>query len=232
MINNWQKIKNFVRSNSEFKSLLKGLLPNVNKKPSRRVSFTIAIISLGAKLTKVDGQVTKKEIKAFREIFQLPESEQKNAARVFNSASRSTLGYEYYAIEIRKLLGSGSPLLGDIMEGLIYIAKADGDLSFQERRFLIRVNALFGLPRRKLRYKLNYLNGEPSFDPYKVLGVGRDTPLPEIRRKWRDLVMKSHPDVLVARGVPEEAIRLSEVKLSRYNLAWKQIQNEQEFVPT
>ena len=232
MISNWQKIKNFVRGNTDFKSLLKGLLKNGTKNPSRKVSFTIAIISLGAKLTKVDGHVTKDEIKAFREIFQLPKSEQKNAARVFNSASKSTVGYEYYAVEIRKLLGTGSPLLEDIMEGLIYIARADGEISFQERRFLIRVNALFGLPRRKFRYKLNFHDGDDSIDPYKVLGVKEDMPLSEIRRKWRDLVLKSHPDVLVARGVPEEAIRLSELQLSRYNLAWKKIQEEKQFAPT
>ena len=57
-------------------------------------------------------------------------------------------------------------------------------------------------------------------------------PLSEIRRIWRNLVLKSHPDVLVARGVPEEAIRLSEIQLSRYNLAWKKIQEEKQFVPT
>ena len=232
MISNWQKVKNFVRGNRDIKSLVKGKLPGGNKRPSRRVSFTIAIISLGAKLTKVDGHVTKEEIKAFREIFQLPESEQKNAARVFNSASKSTLGYEYYALEIRKHLGAGSPLLEDLMDGLIYIAEADGEISFQERRFLIRVNALFGLPRRQFRQKINFNNAKDNFDPYKVLGVKRDMPLSEIRRIWRNLVLKSHPDVLVARGVPEEAIRLSEIQLSRYNLAWKKIQEEKQFVPT
>ena len=64
----------------------------------------------------------------------------------------------------------GSPLLEDLMDGLIYIAEADGEMSFQERRFLIRVNALFGLPRRQFRQKINFNNDKDNFDPYKVCG--------------------------------------------------------------
>ena len=50
-------------------------------------------------------------------------------------------------------------------------------------------------------------------DPYAVLGVDPATPLPEIRRHWRQLVRDSHPDVMQARGVPPEAVKLSEKRL-------------------
>ena len=42
--------------------------------------------------------------------------------------------------------------------------------------------------------------------PCEVLGISPDTPLPEARKRWRDLVRESHPDRAIARGLPPEAI--------------------------
>ena len=50
--------------------------------PERSVGFTIAVIALGAKLAKADGQVTRDEVSAFRRVFTLPPGEEENAARV------------------------------------------------------------------------------------------------------------------------------------------------------
>ena len=52
--------------------------------PQRSVGFTIAVIALGAKMAKADGQVTRDEVTAFRRVFTIPEGEEENAARVFN----------------------------------------------------------------------------------------------------------------------------------------------------
>src|SRR3954470_22024590 len=45
------------------------------------VAFTIGVIALGAKMAKADGHVSADEVRAFREVFQVPESEVKNVAR-------------------------------------------------------------------------------------------------------------------------------------------------------
>jgi DnaJ like chaperone protein len=60
-------------------------------------------------------------------------------------------------------------------------------------------------------------------DPYTVLGVTPDTPMPEIRKAWKQLVRDSHPDIMIARGVPEEAIKLSERRMQDINEAWAEI---------
>ena len=61
-------------------------------------------------------------------------------------------------------------------------------------------------------------------DPYAVLGVDPATPLPEIRRAWSQIVRESHPDRLVARGLPEEAVMMAEKRLIDVNNAWEEIQ--------
>src|ERR1700754_5127478 len=39
---------------------------------TRQIAFTIAVIALGAKMAKVDGQVDRAEVAAFKEVFQVP----------------------------------------------------------------------------------------------------------------------------------------------------------------
>ncbi|MGB0903458.1 MAG: TerB family tellurite resistance protein, partial [Mangrovicoccus sp.] len=71
--------------------------------PERSVAFTIAVIALGAKMAKADGQVTRNEVAAFRQVFHIPKAEEDNAARVFNLARQDVAGYEHYARRIRKM---------------------------------------------------------------------------------------------------------------------------------
>ena len=60
-------------------------------------------------------------------------------------------------------------------------------------------------------------------DPYTVLGVTPDMPFDAIRREWRKLVRETHPDAMLARGVPEEALRLAEKRMIDINRAWEEI---------
>ncbi|EPR14481.1 molecular chaperone DnaJ, partial [Agrobacterium radiobacter DSM 30147] len=52
----------------------------------RKVSFSVAIIALSAKMAKADGVVNDAEVRAFRQIFDFPEEEAKNVARLYNLA--------------------------------------------------------------------------------------------------------------------------------------------------
>ena len=46
------------------------------------------MIALGAKMARVDGEVSRDEVEAFRYFFQVPPGEEKNVERFFNLAKR------------------------------------------------------------------------------------------------------------------------------------------------
>ncbi len=191
--------------------------------PERSVAFTIAVIALAAKIAKADGTVTRNEVRAFREVFVIPPAEEANAARVFNLARQDVAGYREYAKRIAALFDEGHEVLCDLMEGLFHIATADGVYHEVEDRMLSEVAEIFGLTPaefRSLRTRFVTVEGQ---DPYDVLGVDHDMPLEEIRRVWHRAVRDSHPDVMIARGVPEEAIRMAEQRLIALNRAWEEI---------
>ena len=51
-------------------------------------------------------------------------------------------------------------------------------------------------------------------------------PIEEIRQSWRELVRTNHPDQMIARGVPEEAIRIATKQLTDINNACEKINQE------
>ena len=89
------------------------------------------------------------------------------------------------------------------------------------------VAEIFGLPERDFMALRSRFVPDAPRDPYAVLGVTPDMPLADIRVVWRRAVKESHPDQMMARGVPEEAIRLAERRMQDINLAWDEIKAAQ-----
>lgn len=191
--------------------------------PERRVAFAIAVIALGAKMAKADGLVTRDEVTAFREVFQIAQDDEAGAARVFNLARQDVAGFEEYAERIRNMFGDGTGTLHDLMEGLFHIAVADGVYHPNEDQFLARVAEIFGISERQFNALRSRFVPDAKPDPYAVLGVSPDMPIDEIRSVWRNAVRNMHPDRMLARGVPEEAVKLAEKRLIDINRAWEEI---------
>ncbi len=193
--------------------------------PEKSVAFSIAIISLGAKLAKADGAVARSEVAAFRRLFIIPRSEEKNAGRVFDLARQDVAGFDAWARRIAAMFPKGDPILSDIIEGLFIIAVADSALHENEIIFIDEVARIFAIPEAEvaaIRIRHDRRDGCASCE---VLGVSPDTPLPEVRKRWRDLIRENHPDRAIARGLPPEAIRLAETRTRALNEAWDAFRN-------
>jgi DnaJ like chaperone protein len=205
---------------------LTAMLDHLRGPPDRTVAFAIAVIGLCAKIAKADGQVTRNEVTAFREVFDIPPEEEANAARVYNLARQDVAGFEEYAQRISQMFASDQAALSDLLEGLFHIAVADGDYHPGENAFLVRVGEIFGIEERVFaRLRARFVpDADP--DPYDVLGVDPKATSAEIRAAWRALVRETHPDRLAARGLPEEAVLLAEKRLVAINLAMEQIERE------
>jgi DnaJ like chaperone protein len=54
----------------------------------RKVAFSVAMIALSAKMAKADGVVTQDEVRAFHQIFEIPVSERRNVARLYDLAQK------------------------------------------------------------------------------------------------------------------------------------------------
>lgn len=206
---------------------LSAVFDRLGTPPERSVAFTIAVIALAAKMAKADGLVTRNEVSAFREVFTIAPRDEAAAARVFNLARQDVAGFDAWAGRIARMFKPGSEVLADVLDGLFRIAVADGGFHPREEEFLFRVAGIFGLDGRCFqRIRARYVPGSEP-DPYDVLGLPSDATLDEARAEWHRLVRETHPDVLIGRGVPEEALKMAEARLVALNRAWERIQSKE-----
>lgn len=190
---------------------------------TRHITFTIGVIALAAKMAKADGVVTREEVIAFKQVFKVPPSEMKNVGRIFDLARKSTAGFEAYAKQIADLLRGNPRVLEDLLEGLFYIAKADGEVHPNEIDFLRVVADIFGFSSAEFE-SLSARHVGPDMDsPYTILGIDPTVDDKALKKHYRKLVIENHPDKLIAQGVPHEFISVATERLAQINVAYDKI---------
>ena len=194
--------------------------------PDKQIAFTIGVIALGAKMAKADGHVTKDEVRAFKEVFRVPESERTNVARIFDLAKQDTAGFESYAKQLARLFKDDSEMLHNILEGLFHIAEADKTLHPRERDYLRAVAHHFGIGDIEFRYILARHCAAERQSPYQVLNVSPEIADGDLHRHYRKLMVENHPDKLMARGLPQEMIDIANKKIAAINEAYDDIRKE------
>ena len=191
----------------------------------KQIGFTIGVIVLSAKMAKADGKVTEDEIRAFKEKINVPDSEIKNVAKLWDQAKKTTDGFQIYARQIANLLEKNSSVLEELLKLLIIIALADGKITIPEIKYLKEVGNIFGFSEKDFERIYSSKSGVSS-DPYQILGVSRDASIYEIKQKWKQLAINHHPDRLISQGIPEDLIHKSTSRLKEINNAWDTIQNK------
>lgn len=188
----------------------------------RNVAFTVAMIALSAKMAKADGVVTADEVIAFHDLFEVPEGEERNVARLFHLAQQDVAGFETYASKLSVLFADDEATRIDVLDGLFYIAKADGVVHERELAYLGRIAEIFGIdPVGFSQLKARHIRG--SGDPYLVLGIDMSASDDTVRSCYRRKVRETHPDRLIGRGVPEEFVKIASDRLAALNKAYAQI---------
>jgi DnaJ like chaperone protein len=193
---------------------------------TRQIAFTIGIIALGAKMAKADGQVSRSEIVAFKQVFKIPPEEEQNVGRIFDQARRDARGFEPYARQVAQLFPRKSRVLEELIDGLFHIAKADGTVSTDELHYLREVSRIFGFDDADFaRMRESHL-GPDLGDPYSILGVTRAMDNAAIKTAYRKLVRDTHPDRLMAKGLPPEFVAMASQRMANINAAYDRVCKE------
>ena len=198
-------------------------------------TFTIGVIVLGAKMAKADGRVSREEIATFRRVFKIPDTRATEVGRLFDKARQSVSGYEPYASRLAQVFRRNPAVLEEILTGLFLVAVADRvGLSYAKVVFLRRVATLFGFSeddfgRIAARSGVRLPGQSPAAkkdDAYAVLGIVQTAAAADIKRTYRALIRKHHPDKLVSQGLPPELIAQATEKMKRINAAYAEVCKE------
>ena len=69
---------------------------------------------------------------------------------------------------------------------------------------------------------------QPIGEAYKVLGVPQSASDAEVKKAYRRLTNQHHPDKLVAKGMPEEMVKLANEKTQEIRRAWERIRDHRK----
>ncbi len=94
--------------------------------PENSVAFTVAVVSLTAKMAKADGSVSRAERDVVARLFEVPAAERRNVERLFDIAAATVRGFEAHARQIARLFRHQPKMLEEVLEALFHVATADG----------------------------------------------------------------------------------------------------------
>ena len=188
-----------------------------------QASVVAALVALGAKMAKADGRVSPEEVKAFKRVFHASPENEAIIGRFFDLSRQTTLGFERYAMIIAKHFRARPSALEDILDGLFHIALADHVITEDESDYLARVAEIFGLSEREFKRIKNAHLGLASDDPYLILGIDEAISDENLKRAYRRIAAANHPDLMMAKGVPQELMGLANHKMAMINRAYAEI---------
>jgi len=224
----WQRLNAFVGSAAErtgvVGSLINALDPDNWLPGGKDAAFTLALIALSAKMAVSDGVVTASELRAFQRTVEIPPTIEQQVDRLFRLAQEDVAGYESYAKKIRRYFVDRPDTLEHVLDGLFYIASADGLIHEAELDYLKSVSRIFGFDDARFeQLAAQHVLFDEGADPYVVLGLAPTADRAEVKRVYRLLVSEHHPDRLIAKGVPEELIELATGRMAAINNAYNRI---------
>jgi DnaJ like chaperone protein len=224
----WQRLGEIVGSASGRTGMVGSLVnffdPDNWLPGGRDAAFTLALIALSAKMAVSDGVVTASEMRAFKRTVDIPPAIEHQVDRVFQLAQQDVAGYEAYARKIGRFFATTPETLEHVLDGLFYIASADGFVHEAELDYLTRVSDIFGFDDARFeQIASQHVVMDTGVDPYVVLGLMPGTNLAEVKRVYRMLAAEHHPDRLIAKGVPEELIDVATARMQAINQAYNKI---------
>ena len=196
--------------------------------------FCASAAAMLAKMAKADGVVTKYEIacveQAFRRLGFTPAA-RRYAIDVFRQAKNDDRSIYDYAADFAETVDS--PEVRELLYEILWdVAGADGSFGQNELLILQRMPRALGIPVEWYGYFASQrLRGggcgsaarDPLAEAYSLLGASAADSADELRRKYRELAKRNHPDVLRAQGLPEEMVGRATERMSRINEAWSVI---------
>lgn len=196
-----------------------------------------AVFAILGRLAKADGRVSEQEIGECEQLMRrlaLDEPGRRNAVAAFTHGKDPAHDLSPAWSQLRQ--ARRQALL--FMDVFIDMALADGSVHPEEHRILAKAAWMLGLresaldrllARRRQGQRRSGSTGPVAGDPYAVLGLDHRANENDIRRAFRKLISRHHPDKLAASGATPEAVRLAQQKTQEIIAAYERIKSARGF---
>lgn len=207
-------------------------------------SFLVALL---ARIAKADGVINESEARYISGILDMCEEELKDPGvrarlkRIFDEQKNSQTSIEQMARMYKSARFLTNDECSSVIIYLLHLAYANGSLHPNEKRAIDEVARGFNLGDISAFYasferefsrswqsssswnsRNSSFENEREIDPYEVLGISKEASFAEIKKKYRELSRKHHPDFLGA-GASSDEVAKATKKTQEINKAYEQI---------
>jgi DnaJ like chaperone protein len=134
---------------------------------------------------------------------------------------------ELYLKNLKPLFEKDKSLKNKLFLALVEFSLIDG-LNEDKKEILEEIVDELGLEIDDIEeyiaknfYQQQTQQNDKKEDYYEVLGVGRNVSCNELKKKYRELVKKYHPDKISSKGLDEEFVKFAEEKFKKVTEAYE-----------
>ncbi len=217
-----------------------------HREEAQQAFFKATFVVMGH-VAKADGRVSEGEIQAARVVMrnmQLNPIMRREAIGLFTQGKEGQFNLKETLDNLVQACQGQSDVLRMFIDIQFQAAAAEGPIGPHKRAILeylcrqLGFNAMdfFLFSQRFHRYSTDSTQGQyrssssqrstyrPTIeDPYKILGINPKASDAEVKKAYRKKISENHPDKLVAKGLPEEMIKLANKKTAEIKKAYDSI---------
>lgn len=211
-------------------------------------AFFAATFSVMGHVAKADGRVSEDEIAMARAVMQqmsLDPDQARVAMDLFNQGKRSDFDLDAVMAQFKTECHRRRTLLQMFLEILLHAAYADGVLHAQEESILVSISESLGFSSAHFRQLEAMVRAQRFFgadadranapppkqllaDAYALLGAKETDSDVDIKNAYRRLMNQHHPDKLIAKGLPEEMVKLATEKTQEIRAAYELVKDRRK----
>jgi DnaJ like chaperone protein len=190
-------------------------------------------------IAKADGSVSSAEISTVEAIMarmQLDSRQRRAAIKLFNEGKKAEFPLHDVLMQFRHECHGRRNLVQMFIEIQIAVAMADSRLHSAERKIIFFIGQELGFDHAAIEqlFKFTGASEQParrghSLDAaYEILGVSKAATDADVKKAYRRLMSQHHPDKLIAKGLPDEMVKLATEKTQKIKAAYEEISNSRQ----
>ncbi|MGB0378963.1 MAG: co-chaperone DjlA [Luminiphilus sp.] len=208
--------------------------------------FFATTFTLLGYVAKADGRVSEAEVAQAEALFRqlrLNPAQRQDAIQRFKQGAESGFDPRGTITAFAQSTGMRRQARSTLLMFLASMALADGRLDGEERGALHIIAKQLGLPIPEVDRLLVMLSAQSRFhggsgyqanqrspetqlqDAYAALGLSESATDSDVKKTYRRLMSENHPDKLMAKGVPDEMLKLATERSQEISTAYEVIKD-------
>ena len=218
-----------------------------------QTAFFTATFAVMGHIAKADGVVTREEIRFAEAVMQqmdLTQEQRQTAINLFGEGKKQDFRLDEVLDQFHSRIGRQRNLIRMFMEIQVQAAYGDGKKHAAEHRILESISKRLGISSMELGMIEQMILASMHFqgrragqqrdrgrerprpgsagigslaDAYAMLEIGKSASDSDVRKAYRRMLSRHHPDKLASKGLPEEMMKIAAEKTHQIKQAYEMI---------